>query len=77
MSRSAEERANIAQRHMNIKQGRLMAIFEAAGHPFSDEELERAHKEAEEWAMKNTDANGVLKPDAPSIREGLEGWRNG
>ena len=77
MSKSADERAGIAQRRMNIQQGRLMAIHEAAGRPLTNDEMVRAYKDAEAWAMKHTDANGVLKPGAPSIREGLEEWSNG
>lgn len=77
MRKTAEERANIAQRKMNIKQGRLMAIFEALGHPPTDEETRRAHEDAEKWVSAHTDADGNIKPDAPSIRDGLEGWANG
>ena len=78
MHRSAEERANIAQRKMSLKQGRLMAIFETmGGPPEDDDELQRAHQEAQEWVDRNTDAEGNLKPGAPGLQDGLEGWQNG
>lgn len=77
MRKSAAERACIAQRKMSLKQGRLMAIFEAKGRPSTDDELLQAHKEAEDWVEKYTDANGDLKPGAPSIRSGLERQADG
>lgn len=77
MNKTAQDRANIAQRKMNVKQGRLMAIFEALGHPPTEEEVRKAHEEAAKWVDAHTDAEGNVKPNAPSIRSGLEAWRNG
>lgn len=77
MRKTAEERANIAQRRMNVKQGRLMAILETAGRELSEEELQRAQDQAWAWAKAHTDADGDLKPDAPDVMDGLEEWADG
>ena len=49
MNKTAQDRANIAPRKMNVKQGRLMAIFEALGHPPTEEEVRKAHEEAAKY----------------------------